>query len=240
MRALDLASSLLASAVRAGAGLQVEGALGPRPERPLELYEFESCPFCRKVREAMTALDLDPLIYPCPKGGARFRPEVIRRGGKAQFPYLVDPNGAVEMYESNDIVAYLFATYGATRSAWYRPNPLLDLAGSVASALRAGAGVRSRRSRAPAEPLELWSFEASPYCRLVRETVCELELPYRLHNLGRGSPKRPAFRERVSERPRRRAGSGKLQVPYLEDRTRGAGLFESADIQRYLLTNYSL
>lgn len=26
------------------------------------------CPFCRKVREAITLLDLDVMIYPCPKG----------------------------------------------------------------------------------------------------------------------------------------------------------------------------
>mmetsp|Transcript_37498 Transcript_37498/g.149570 ORF Transcript_37498/g.149570 Transcript_37498/m.149570 type:complete len:93 (+) Transcript_37498:370-648(+) len=39
-----------------------------RPELPLELYEFESCPFCRKVREALNILDLDFYAYPCPKG----------------------------------------------------------------------------------------------------------------------------------------------------------------------------
>ena len=35
-------------------------------------------------------LDLEAEIRPCPKSGPRFRPEVIARGGKAQFPYLVD------------------------------------------------------------------------------------------------------------------------------------------------------
>ena len=29
-----------------------------RPEKPLKLYEFEGCPFCRKVREAIVWLDL--------------------------------------------------------------------------------------------------------------------------------------------------------------------------------------
>ncbi|KAJ6975478.1 hypothetical protein NC653_031353 [Populus alba x Populus x berolinensis] len=28
------------------------------PPKPLQLYEFEACPFCRRVREAMTELDL--------------------------------------------------------------------------------------------------------------------------------------------------------------------------------------
>ena len=39
-------------------------------------------------------------------------------------------------------------------------------------------------------PLELYSFEASPFCRLVREALSSLELPYRLTNVGRGSPSR--------------------------------------------------
>ena len=39
-----------------------------RPEKPIVIYEFESCPYCRKVREAIAVLDLDALILPCPKG----------------------------------------------------------------------------------------------------------------------------------------------------------------------------
>ncbi|KAI5013544.1 hypothetical protein ZWY2020_037057 [Hordeum vulgare] len=45
----------------------------PRPAKPIEIYEFEGCPFCRKVREMVSALDLDVLYYPCPKGGPTFR-----------------------------------------------------------------------------------------------------------------------------------------------------------------------
>src|SRR2546430_15620902 len=86
-RAFDLTTSLLSTFARFGHGAST-GALGPRPERLLELYEFEGCPFCRKVREALSVLDLDAVIYPCPKGGPRFRPEVEARGGKQQFPYL--------------------------------------------------------------------------------------------------------------------------------------------------------
>ena len=52
MRALDLASSFAVSVVRAGNGMAV-GTIGPRPEKMLELYEFEACPFCRKVREVL-------------------------------------------------------------------------------------------------------------------------------------------------------------------------------------------
>ena len=80
-RLLDVTTSVLATVARFGFAERV-GALGARPEKTLELYEFEGCPFCRKVREALTVLDLDAMIYPCPKGGPRFRPMVRERGGK--------------------------------------------------------------------------------------------------------------------------------------------------------------
>ena len=72
MRPFDVATSFVASIARAGSGMEVSGA-GARPEKLLELYDFESCPFCRKVREALSILDLDAMIYPCPQGGPRFR-----------------------------------------------------------------------------------------------------------------------------------------------------------------------
>jgi hypothetical protein len=63
-----------------------------RPVEIIELYEFEGCPFCRKVREAVAILDLDVLFYPCPKGSTIYRPRAIELGGKAQFPYMRDSN----------------------------------------------------------------------------------------------------------------------------------------------------
>jgi glutathione S-transferase len=229
IRALDVATSFAASVVRLGAGMEV-GPLGPRPERPLELYEFEGCPFCRKVREALSILDLDAVVYPCPKNGPRFRPEVVRRGGKALFPYLVDPNRGVEMYESDDIVRYLFETYGDGSVPRILGLPLVtDLSSGLASVARPLTGTRYRTARTPTAPLELWSFEASPFCRIAREALCELELPYRLHNVAKGSPKRDAFVRR----------SGKMQVPYLVDPNTSGAMFESADIVRYLETTYA-
>jgi glutathione S-transferase len=228
-RSLDVATSLGATLARLGSGSRV-GALGPRPERLLELYEFEGCPYCRKVREALSILDLPALIRPCPKGGTRFREEVRRRGGKAQFPYLVDPNAGKEMYESDAIVAHLFERYGAGPPPfWLRAGLLTDASAMLASAWRPGFGVRCRPARAPAQPLELYSFEASPFCRIAREALCALELPYQLHNVAKGSPGRPAFVER----------SGRMQVPWLADPNSGRQLFESAEIVRYLDETYA-
>jgi glutathione S-transferase len=78
------------------------------------------------------------------------------------------------------------------------------------------------------QPLELWSFEASPFCRIAREVLCSLEIPYRLHNVGKGSAGRDAFVQR----------SGKMQVPFLVDPNSGVEIFESADIVQYLRATY--
>jgi glutathione S-transferase len=228
MRALDIATSVTATLLRLAGGASAKAA-GARPALPLTLYDFESCPFCRKVREALTELDLDVLVLPCPKGGERYRTELVERGGKAQFPYLVDPNTGRELYESDDIVDYLYAEYG-DGSARPGPKGLLPVvSGSLASLVRGQRGTWASPSRAPAMPLELWSFEASPFCRLVRERLCELELPYQLHNVGKGSAKREDFVARF----------GKMQVPYLLDPNTGKGLYESAEIVAYLDASYS-
>jgi len=229
-RWLDLTTSTLTTASRLALGMRV-GALGDRPEQPLDLYEFEGCPFCRKVREALSILDLRAMIHPCPKGGTRYRPEVSKRGGKAQFPYLVDFNTGTEMYESDDIIRYLFEQYG-TGSAplLLRLGPLTDLGAIVAGLPRLGAGASWRPARAPERPLELYSFEASPFCRIAREALCSLEIPYLLHNVAKGSPSREAFIKR----------SGRMMVPWLSDPNTGTELFESADIVRYLEETYAL
>jgi glutathione S-transferase len=228
-RALDVATSLAASVARLGGGMQV-GPLGKRPKKRLELYDFEACPFCRKVREALSVLDLEATVYPCPKGGTRFRDRVVKAGGKAQFPYLVDPNTGKEMYESDDIIAYLFAQYGdGSAPVSLRLGPLTFASSALASAWRLGSGGRAEPSAVPAQPLELYSFEASPYCRIVRERLCSLELPYVLHNVAKSSPSRGAFIRRA----------GRMMVPYLVDPNTNTELFESADIAAYLDRTYA-
>lgn len=226
-RLFDVSTSLLASVLRLGAGLSARPA-ARRPEKMLELYEFEGCPHCRRLREALTLFDLEVLVRPCPKGGTRFRPRAIELSGRRRFPFLVDPNTGRSMLESGDIVAYLKDTYAApTAPLWL--GPLSMLSSGLASAVRVAHGRTARPSKAPEKPLDLWSMEGSPYARLVREVLCELELPYVLHNVGKGSAHRPAFVAR----------SGKQMVPYLADANTGREMFESADIVAYLNATYA-
>jgi glutathione S-transferase len=227
---LDLAISHAASAVRFGSGGRV-GRLGARPERLLELYEFEGCPYCRKVREALSILDLSALIRPCPRGGPRFRAELAKRGGKPQFPYLVDPNTGTEMYESSAIVAYLFERYGDGRvPRALALGPLTDVSSMLASALRPGRGAFYRKARAPERPLSLYGCEASPRSRIVRELLCTLELPYRLHNVAKGSPRIRNFVRRA----------GRMELPFVADPNTESALFGVSEIREHLLTTYAL
>jgi glutathione S-transferase len=242
--------SLTTTTLRMGAGVATQ----PRTERPaalFELYEFEGCPYCRIVREALTELDLDALILPCPKGGTRFRPQLIEKGGKAQFPFFHDPNTGESMYESADIITYLYEKYGDGRVPMrWRAAGLQQLGSALAGAWRFGAGSRARASVTPAQPLELYSFEASPYARLVRERLCELELPYVLRSVGRSAPTDwlpPAVRDALGVKTKPTTlnrqvlleRAGRITVPYLVDPNSGVEMGESAAIIDYLQNRYA-
>ena len=228
-RFLDVTTATAASAARPNFG-NVHYARRRSPAQPIELYEFEVCPYCRIAREALSALSLDPIVYPCPKGGKLFREKVKREGGRYQFPYLVDPNTGVSMYESAKIVNYLFREYGEGGAPWFLRQRAFAVATSmIASSFRPNRGRRAVPSRQPEKLLELYSYEGSPFCRIAREALCELELPYRLHNVPRRSPDRGDY---VSI-------SGKMQVPYLRDPNTGVQMFESAEIRRYLYATYA-
>jgi glutathione S-transferase len=252
--ALTLSASLLASSLRGWRGTAAFRPRSRQPEQPLRLYEYEASPYCRLVREALTELDLDALILPCPQGGGRFRPEVQARGGKLQFPYLVDPNSDRALYESAEIIDYLSASYGGRLRAATGLRRGAAVGGAfLASCTRSGVhgfrGYKARPSKAPAQPLELYSFESSPYSRLVRERLCELELPYLLRNTAKArwedmGP--PGLRRRffpdlpVEGRNRLRLLqlTGRVQVPYLVDANTGTAMYESDDIIRYLERQY--
>lgn len=247
---IEVARSLAATLSEQGRGIRA-GSAGPRPAEPLELYDMEGCPFCRIVREALTDLDLDAMIYPCPKGGSRYRPLVEQLGGKQQFPFLMDPNTDEMLYESLDIVEYLYAQYGSRPAprAWLVKS--LHTAASVnASLWRTGRGLRADTGVTPEKPLELYSFEASPFARLVRERLTELEIPWLLRQSGRTTALDwvlPPIRERIRpdyepQQRNRRAlleHSGRVAIPYLVDPNTGRELYESEEILAYLDEQYA-
>ena len=242
-RTLEVATSGFASIARLPFGSKVDEACiarpaGAVPKEPIILYEFEACPFCRRVREALSQLDLTVEVRPCPKDAVKHRTEVEAMGGKLTFPFLVDPNteaGEGGMYESEDICRYLYATYG--NGAEF-PEGIISttvLTGWMPTLLRAGRGMTryanatTHAGAADLKPLTLYNYEGNQFARLAREALCELELPYTLFNCGKGSPKRATLTEV--------AGEG-ASVPYLVDPNTGQNVSESEEIVAYLFKTY--
>ncbi len=252
---IDALVNLLAGTVRGWRGTTAFAPPDRRPEKLLKLYDIEASPYCRLVREVLTELDLDVLVLPCPARGTRFRPEAEAVGGKRLFPLLVDDNTQTHLYESADIVDYLEERYGRRSAAargWRRRVAVGSSYASSALLWRAGSsitGMTARPSKAPELPLELYSFESSPYSKRVRARLCELELPYVLRNTGKGAwsdmgP--PSFRDTLFRAPmgttRNRRWlaehTGRVQVPYLRDPNTAAEMYESDAILAYLDRTY--
>lgn len=72
----------------------------------LKLYYKPTCPFCQKVLEVADELGVTFDLNDISDDDA-LAEELIARGGKRQVPYLVDEARGVEMYESDDIIAYI-------------------------------------------------------------------------------------------------------------------------------------
>jgi len=84
-----------------------------RDVQKLALYQFESCPFCIKVRRAMKRMNL-PIELRDVQENENFKNELVREGGMHQVPCLriQKEDGSVQwMYESSDIIRYLAERY---------------------------------------------------------------------------------------------------------------------------------
>ncbi|RVX11957.1 hypothetical protein CK203_009624 [Vitis vinifera] len=239
-KVFDILGASLALILRLGTGVFVSGysaSFVSESEIPPDEYILEIAveayrwKYILMVREIVAVLDLDVLFYPCPRNGPNFRPKVAQMGGKQQFPYMVDPNTGVAMYESDDIIKYLVGKYGDGNVPFMLSLGLLTtLTEGFAMIGRMGKGSSYTPSKLPPEPLELWAYEASPFCKVVREVIVELELPHILRSCARGSPKRQLLYQKARH----------FQAPYLEDPNTGVKMFESAEIVEYLKATYAL
>ncbi len=83
----------------------------------LALYQFQSCPFCVKVRRQIHKLNL-PIELRDAKNNEQFRSELAENGGRVKVPCLriedntTENNDVQWMYESDDINAYLHQRFG--------------------------------------------------------------------------------------------------------------------------------
>lgn len=77
----------------------------------LELYQFESCPFCARVRQKLTELELDWIARTVPPPMSR-RERVVKISRQPLVPVLVDRDRRMIVTESHDICDYLDEHYG--------------------------------------------------------------------------------------------------------------------------------
>ena len=170
------------------------------------------------------------------------KPEVTRAGGRLLFPFLVDHTAGVALNQSATIVEHLWTAYGADvveRPAvdrWLNGRPALDVERVVLEAsllsklvdfmlLAAPSGARpwahcglfeAPVAKRPERPLVLHACEPEPGCRLVREKLCMLQLPYR-------HVPRPAA----------------APLPHLEDPNTGWSSFGAPQALEYLEAEYA-
>ncbi|MBC7003125.1 glutathione S-transferase N-terminal domain-containing protein [Photobacterium sp. BZF1] len=248
---LNVTTSLLASTYRCWQGT-VADKTTEQPEQTLMLFDQENDAECRQVREALTKLNLDILIVPCPKGGKNLEALKTKsgKGDNIQPPVFVDNNQSKAMQGAKAILKHLNQHYGQVNSATSLLSKATnEISSTLATTVRLNVGSHALPSNQPELPLILYSFESSPYARPVREKLCELELPYILINLGKQqvSDMGPATM-RWSLKPyqplpntKREAffkQHGNVQVPFLMDPNTHRSMFESTDIVNYLEQTY--
>lgn len=248
-RTWDVTSSVIASTLVGWRG-SMSSRKVQQPEKLPELYDSEGCPKCRMVRAACTELNLDIRIIPVPKGGSRFLSQLKEVSGSDEVPYLVDPNTNTRLGDAASIVEYLFRQYAGKRVPIpLRVNALTLLSSKLATSIRQNQGVRATDSLVASQDLTLYSFESSPYSRIVREKLSEMELPYILINIGKqqvadiGPATQRLHLGAYKPLPNTKrsvffAKHGTVQVPYLIDPNTGVDMFESADISVYLDKTY--
>jgi glutaredoxin len=74
----------------------------------MKLYQFESCPYCKMVRELMSDLELTYITINVPRDRSQ-RHEVLRVSGQPTVPVLVD--GDVVLDDEEKIIPYLREKY---------------------------------------------------------------------------------------------------------------------------------
>ncbi|HEY9855677.1 MAG TPA: glutathione S-transferase N-terminal domain-containing protein [Stenomitos sp.] len=75
----------------------------------MKLYQFESCPYCRMVREKLSDLQITYININVPRDRSQ-RQEVIQVSGQPSVPVLVD--GDTVLDDEEKILPYLDEKYG--------------------------------------------------------------------------------------------------------------------------------
>lgn len=210
-----------------------------QPKKKLVLYDNESCPYCKRVREMLNLLDITYECRPCFETNKNAW-GMNNSNQNLLLPYLYDPNLDDTTFGDDEIIHKLLDRYGPPPSEWDRKAlwPIEFKAFSVitsqlATCVRGNPGVRqqtnARSDNDQMRPIELWGYECSPFVRPVKEKLCTLCLPHTVVSCSRGSSNRDKMVELT----------GRFQVPYIVDPNTGIEMFEGAEIVEYLEAVYT-
>ncbi|HEY9856649.1 MAG TPA: glutathione S-transferase N-terminal domain-containing protein [Stenomitos sp.] len=78
----------------------------------MTLYQFESCPYCKMVREKLSELRITYINVNVPRDRSQ-RQEVLQVSGQASVPVLVD--GDTVLDDEEKILPYLQEKYGTAK-----------------------------------------------------------------------------------------------------------------------------
>jgi len=95
----------------------------------LTLYAFQSCPYCRRVFEALEALDLEIEVKDIHLESEN-RKELVEATGRGTVPVLrIEEDGVVRwLPQSREIVAYLYTRFGEGKTP---PRTMASLDGYI-------------------------------------------------------------------------------------------------------------
>ncbi|MBT3412990.1 MAG: glutaredoxin [Candidatus Jacksonbacteria bacterium] len=86
--------------------------MAQQPEKKLEMYELEHCPYCIKVRNTLKEMGIEYVSHSVPANRAD-RTEVEKISGQQFVPVLIDPNTDTMIADDDDkAIEYLQKTYG--------------------------------------------------------------------------------------------------------------------------------
>ncbi|GAX25560.1 anaphase-promoting complex subunit 7 [Fistulifera solaris] len=240
----DTFTSGLVSIVRLTQGVTVTQT-DPIQRSIKYLYDIENDRDCRQVRERLTELDLCvTTVLPAAPNSKIWStqkyppPPPSSSSSSFTLPHMVLANGQ-SLSGAAEILDYLDTKYPSSQSTDTTDQTLvataklilLDLGNYLAELLRYGRGrqvITAARSDYPEQPLLLYSYEGNQFCRLVREVLCELDVPYELRNAGKQSPRRAELAKR-----------GSTLCPFLVDPNTGTSMPESKEIVAYLYQTYA-
>ncbi len=255
---LDTATSGFASIARLPFGSTVSSSLPSTASSSSgknysikKLYDTEQNKDCRQVRERITELDLvvETVIPSAPN--SRLWTDKKASGEINQIPAMVVVGGEEEeqtLVGLDRIMNFLDNVYGPrsaiivddvdeikTRVAEF----LVEVGAYIPAIVRSGRGLEvascalSPNTPRPAKPLILYSYEGNQFCRLVREVLTELDLPYELRSAGKGSPRRAELAEITG---------GSTTQPFLIDPNgdQNVNISESKEIIKYLYKTYAM